>query len=104
MADLRRLDAAAAPDCPTISSPLTFRLFFAYYSTHRRSEKEGPAVIGYEQAFQPRTRFSSHSSKNELSPAQFFKAGPPPRTQAPIRSILKPDSRESSRFHRIRFS
>ena len=68
MADLRCLNAAATPDFPTISGGLTFRLFFAYHSTYRRSEKDGPAVIGYEQAFQSRSCFPSDPlKKNTVS-------------------------------------
>lgn len=103
MADLSFPNAASA-ELSHVRRGLTVRFLFAYNITHRRSEKEGPAVIGYEQAFQPRSQFSLYSSKNEPPPARFFKATPPARAEAQIRSILTRDSRASSTFHRILFS
>lgn len=38
---------------------LDISLFVRLQYSHRRSEKDGPAVIGYEQAFQPRSCFPS---------------------------------------------
>lgn len=61
-------------------------------------------MIGYGKAFQPRSQLSSQFSQNKVSLTRFFKAGPPARAEAQIRSILTWDSRGTSTFHRIRFS
>src|SRR5579875_220834 len=81
--------ASCSPDNRREFSSLDYSSFVRLYFANRRSEKDGPAVIGYEEAFQPRSRFSSYSSKNERSPARFFQAGSPARAQAvhPRRSL-----------------
>lgn len=47
---------------------LTIRLFFAYHNTHRRSEKDGPAVIVMSKRSSPAVGSLHTSPKTKLRP------------------------------------